>query len=53
MLVIGDREAAAGTVAVRSRSGGDQGSRSVAEFVRAARDEVSARTGADAGELRT
>src|SRR5215204_4292761 len=34
MLVAGDREVADGTVAVRSRSGGDQGARSVDDFVR-------------------
>ena len=33
MLVIGDREAAEGTVAVRSRTGGDQGSQAVDAFV--------------------
>ncbi|HEX5474345.1 MAG TPA: threonine--tRNA ligase [Vicinamibacterales bacterium] len=43
MLVAGDREAAEGTVAVRSRRGGDQGSRPVDEFVRAARAEITAR----------
>ena len=34
MLVIGDREAAEGTVAVRSRTGGDQGARPVEEIPR-------------------
>ena len=43
MLVIGDREAADRTVAVRSRAGGDQGSRAIDEFIREARDEVAAR----------
>jgi len=43
MLVTGDREEADGTVAVRSRAGGDQGSRSLEEFVNAARDEVARR----------
>jgi threonyl-tRNA synthetase len=43
MLVIGDREAAEGTVAVRTRAGGDQGARPVAEFVAAATEEVRAR----------
>jgi threonyl-tRNA synthetase len=47
MLVIGDREAADGTVAVRSRSGGDQGARPVTEFVAAAVDEVRRRGQAD------
>jgi threonyl-tRNA synthetase len=43
MLVVGDREAAEGTVAVRSRSRGDLGARTPAEFLRAAADEVAAR----------
>ena len=41
MLVIGDREAAEGTVAVRSRAGGDQGARSVDAFVADAQDEIA------------
>jgi threonyl-tRNA synthetase len=41
MLVVGDREAAEGTVSVRTRSAGDQGSRRVEEFVEAARQEVA------------
>ena len=41
MLVTGDREAAEGTVSVRSRSSGDLGPRSVEEFVRAALDEIA------------
>ncbi len=40
MLVTGDREAAEGTVAVRSRSGGDQGSRRLDEFLEGARQEI-------------
>lgn len=40
MLVVGDREAAEGTVAVRSRSGGDLGSMPVDAFVTAARTEI-------------
>ena len=40
MLVIGDREVAQGTVAVRSRTGGDLGARAVEEFVTTALDEV-------------
>ncbi len=47
MLVIGDREAAEGTIAVRTRAGGDQGAQAVADFVSAARHEVAARGGAD------
>jgi threonyl-tRNA synthetase len=44
MLVVGDREAAEGTVSVRSRAGGDLGARSVEAFVEAARDEMAARS---------
>ena len=40
MLVIGDREAADGTVAVRSRSAGDLGSRPVDTFMADALEEV-------------
>jgi threonyl-tRNA synthetase len=40
MLVVGDREAADGAVAVRSRSAGDQGSRPVAAFIEDAIGEV-------------
>jgi threonyl-tRNA synthetase len=43
MLVAGDREAAEGTVAVRSRSGGDQGARRVDDFVQMARQEIAAK----------
>jgi threonyl-tRNA synthetase len=47
MLVVGDREVEAGTVSVRHRSEGDQGARSLDDFlqtVRAARAIRSART---------
>jgi threonyl-tRNA synthetase len=40
MLVTGDREAAEGTVSVRSRSEGDRGAQRVAEFVEAALREI-------------
>jgi threonyl-tRNA synthetase len=40
MLVVGDREMAEGTVAVRSRTGGDLGATPVAQFVAAAIDEI-------------
>jgi threonyl-tRNA synthetase len=40
MLVVGDKEAADGTVAVRSRTGGDLGSRALYEFLASAREEV-------------
>jgi threonyl-tRNA synthetase len=43
MLVAGDREAAEGTVSVRSRSGGDLGARSVDDFVRMAEAEVASK----------
>jgi threonyl-tRNA synthetase len=43
MLVVGDREAAEGTVAVRTRAGGDQGARSVDEFLRGVSEEVRQR----------
>ena len=43
MLVAGDREVEAGTVAVRKRSAGDQGARPVSEFIEAALDEVRTR----------
>ena len=46
MLVAGDREVSEDTVAVRSRAGGDQGSRPVDEFRDSAIDEVQRRTGA-------
>jgi len=41
MLVVGDREAAEGAVAVRSRSGGDLGSQPLDAFVASACDEVN------------
>jgi threonyl-tRNA synthetase len=43
MLVIGDREAAEGTVAVRTRTGGDQGAQPVDRFIAAALEEVRRR----------
>ena len=36
MLVVGDREAAEGTVGVRHRAGGDQGAQRTAQFIAAA-----------------
>jgi len=41
MLVVGDREAAEGTVSVRERSGGDKGSSSIDAFIAAAREEIA------------
>ena len=43
MLVVGDREAAEGTVSVRTRAGGDQGPSSVGNFIAMARAEVESR----------
>src|SRR5436853_3664317 len=43
MLVVGDREAADGTVAVRERSGGDQGSSTVRDIVAKMREEIAAK----------
>jgi threonyl-tRNA synthetase len=40
MLVVGDKEAESQTVAVRSRSGGDQGAQDLDAFIEAALDEV-------------
>jgi threonyl-tRNA synthetase len=41
MLVVGDREAAESTVAVRTRSGGDQGASTVDAFVAMANEEIA------------
>ncbi|HVP87376.1 MAG TPA: threonine--tRNA ligase, partial [Casimicrobiaceae bacterium] len=43
MLVAGDREAAEGTISVRSRTGGDLGARRIDEFVRDARAEIASK----------
>jgi threonyl-tRNA synthetase len=43
MLVVGGREAEAGTVGVRHRSKGDQGAKPLAEFIAALKDEVDSR----------
>jgi threonyl-tRNA synthetase len=45
MLVVGDREAADGTVSVRGRTAGDQGARPVDEFIAAALDESARKVG--------
>jgi threonyl-tRNA synthetase len=50
MLVVGDREVAEGAVAVRSRSGGDLGSRGVDAFIASALAEIAAK-GEPAGGL--
>ncbi|MCW5980164.1 MAG: threonine--tRNA ligase [Bryobacteraceae bacterium] len=44
MLVVGDREAAAGTVAVRNRKHGDQGARPVEDFLREIQALIDARS---------
>jgi threonyl-tRNA synthetase len=44
MLVVGDKEAADGSIAVRSRSGGDLGSSPLEAFVALAQEEVKARS---------
>jgi threonyl-tRNA synthetase len=52
MLVVGDREAAESTVAVRTRSGGDQGSSSLSDFIARAQDEIATKgKSAAVGEL--
>ena len=44
MLVIGDKEAEAGNVSVRTRSGGDMGAMSVADFLARITGEIASRT---------
>ncbi len=41
MLVVGDREAAEGTVAMRSRAGGDHGPRPLDQFIAQVADEIA------------
>jgi threonyl-tRNA synthetase len=43
MLVVGDREAAEGSISVRTRTGGDQGASRVGDFVAKAREEVASK----------
>ncbi len=43
MLVVGDKEVAEGTVSVRSRQGGDLGSRPVSEFLADAQREIESK----------
>ena len=45
MLVLGDREVAEDQVSVRSRTAGDLGARSVADFVRTALEEIARKAG--------
>jgi threonyl-tRNA synthetase len=51
MLVVGDREAAEGAVAVRSRSGGDLGSQPLDAFIASAREEVDKKLSAVSSQL--
>ena len=44
MLVVGEKEAAAGSVAVRLRHGGDAGTMPLEEFLAAAQSAVASRT---------
>ena len=44
MLVVGDKEAAGGTVAVRHRSKGDLGVQETAEFIAALQEEIRTRS---------
>jgi threonyl-tRNA synthetase len=41
MLVVGDRESVDSTVSVRTRAGGDQGSRAIDAFIASAREEIA------------
>ncbi|MDQ3280011.1 MAG: threonine--tRNA ligase [Acidobacteriota bacterium] len=43
MLIVGEKEASSGTVSVRKRTGGDQGSVSLDEWIAQARDLISSR----------
>jgi threonyl-tRNA synthetase len=53
MLVVGDREAAEGTVSVRTRAGGDQGASPVAAFIEAAQREIADKGKKDAPVVTT
>jgi threonyl-tRNA synthetase len=44
MLIVGPKEAEAGSVSVRHRSKGDLGPRPIAEFVAALQQEIESRT---------
>jgi threonyl-tRNA synthetase len=43
MLIVGEKEASAGTVSLRKRTGGDQGSMTVDQFVAEARQRIDSR----------
>jgi threonyl-tRNA synthetase len=43
MLIVGEKEASAGTVSLRKRTGGDQGSISLDQFISEARQRIASR----------
>ena len=43
MIIVGDKEAENGTISVRTRAGGDEGSMQVEDFIAKLREEVSTR----------
>jgi len=43
MLVVGEKEASSGTLSLRKRTGGDQGSISIEEFLAEAKRLISSR----------
>ena len=43
MIIVGDKEAENGTISVRTRAGGDEGSMQVKDFIAKLREEVSTR----------
>ena len=43
MIIVGDKEAENGTVSVRTRAGGDEGSMQVEDFIAKLVEEVSTR----------
>ena len=44
MLVVGDKEAEAGTISLRSRKNGDEGTMSAEEFISRIREEIDSRS---------
>ena len=43
MLIVGEKEASAGTVSLRKRTGGDQGSIALDQFISEARQRIASR----------
>ena len=43
MLIVGEKEASTGAVSLRKRTGGDQGSMSIDQFVAEARQRIDSR----------